>query len=283
MGMYILKMTRFIVLLAITFVLLTSCGGDKIESQRMKAPITIDGIADEWNEYCQFYYEEWKTMYSIVNDDTSISIIIQFRDNQLARKINTRGFTIWLNSDGDEENNWGIHYEDRELMDKMLNDMADGKEMPNRENRSSEVNNAVEFSGTFSLVDKDKNLLSENRQNGIYAEALYDQGSYCFEYKIMFDAVNFNSDFFKITLDSDLKLGIELAAVSEEFKEIMQQKMSDRMKDGMRPGGGETRGGGMRGGGKRGGGMGGPPGGGRENMMKDVDAQEVWLTVILAY
>ena len=282
MGMYVLKLTRFIILLTTTFILFNSCGGDKIESQWMKTPITINGIAADWSEYRQFYIEDWKTMYSIVNDDTSISLMIQFRDDQLARKINTRGFTLWLNSDGDEEKSFGIHYEDRKLMDKRINEMADGKSMPNRENKNSDMNNSVEFTGTFSLVDKDKSLLSENGQNGIYAEALYDQGSYCFEYKIMFDAINFNSDLFKITLVSDLKFGIELAAVSEEFKEIMQQKMSGRMKDGMRPGGGGMRGGGVRGGGKRGSGMGGPPGGGRENMMQDVDAQEIWFSVELA-
>jgi hypothetical protein len=271
MAEYNLKITRFIVLLSITFILLISCEGEKVESQKIKSSITIDGIADDWSEYRQFYNEDWKTMYSIINDDTSISVLIQFRDNQLARKINTRGFTLWLNSEGDEDKNWGIHYEDRELMDKLLNEIAEAKRFPNNENREPAMNKSIEFKGTFSLIGENKNILSDNGQNGIYAGAFCDQGSYCFEYKILF-----NSDLFKIAPDSDLKFGIELAAVSEEFKEIMQRKMLDRKKGGMREGGV------MRGGGRRGREMGGAPGGGKDNMMNDMETQEFWFSLELA-
>jgi hypothetical protein len=286
MDIYILKLTRFAFLFLLIFILLTSCGGDKIESQKMNTPKEIDGSSEDWADYSQMFNEEWKAVYAVANDDSSISIMIQFREDQLARKINTRGFTLWLNSEGDEEKQWGIHYEDRKLMDKMLNDMADGKGMPNRDKNEPGFKKTVEFTGSFALVDKDKNLLSDNGQNGIYAEALYDQGSYCFEYKVTLDANKISPELFNLSLESDLNVGVEIAAVSEEFKEIMQQKMSDRKKDELREGGGMSgggkRGSGMRGGGKRGGGMGGPPGGGRENMMKDVDAQEFWLTVTLA-
>ena len=285
MVKYILKVTQFIILFLTTFIFITSCGGEKIESQWMKSPIKVDGISDDWSEYRQFYNEDWKTMYSITNDDTSISLMIQFREDQLARKINTRGFTIWLNSEGDNEKSFGIHYEDRQLMDKMLNDMADGKGVPNREKRNSDFNKTVEFSGTFALVDKDINILSENGQNGFYAKALYDQGSYCFEYKMTLDANETNPELFNLSLESDLKVGIEIASISDEFKEIMKEKMEEKMKSSMKPSGGISgggrRGSGMRGGGKSGGGMGGPSGGGIENTMKDMDAQEIWLSVEL--
>ena len=68
-------------------------------------------------------------------------------------------------------------------------------------------------------------------------------------------------------------IGFEIAAVSEEFKEIMKEKMEDRMKGGIRSGGG------MSGGGMPGGMLGG---GSRDNMMKDMDAQEIWVSIELA-
>lgn len=270
----------------LTFILIHSCSNTEIASQRVNSNISIDGNSGDWSEYNQHYNEDWKTVYSVINNDTSISLMVQFRDHQLARKINTRGFTLWLNTEGEEEKIWGIHYENRELMNKMLNEMADSKSMPKRENRNSEMNKTEELSGTFALVDKDKNLLSENGQSGIYAEAMYDKGSYCFEYKIMFDTNENNPDLFAISPETDLKIGIEIAAVSEEFKEIMQQKMADKMKNGQRPSGGMSGGGrsvgGMRRGGMRGGGKGGPSVGNRDNMMNDLDGQEIWTTVVLA-
>jgi hypothetical protein len=281
MPMQNFKKIQFTFLSLLTFILITSCGGEKVESQRMNSPIEVDGSSGDWREYRQLYNEDWKTIYAIVNDDTSISFMIQFRDHQLARKINTRGFTIWFNSKGEEEKKWGIHYKDKNLIDKMLNDFADGKSMLNQKNRNSDFTKAVKLSGTFALVDKDQNILSENRQNGIYAEVLYDQGSYCFEYKIKFNTNKNNPDVFTIPQESDLKLGIEIAAVCEEFKEILQQKMAEKMKGGMRPGGG-MRGGSKRGGGRSGDGMGGYPVGGRDNMMKDLDIQQIWFSVELA-
>ena len=98
-----------------------SCGDEEIQSEWMKAPIIVDGISADWADYPQIYNEDWKTIYSIINDDTSLSVLIQFRDYRLARKINTRGLTLWLNSEGEKEKNLGIHYEDRKLMDKILN------------------------------------------------------------------------------------------------------------------------------------------------------------------
>jgi len=260
-------------------------GGEKVESQRLKSSITIDGKSIDWTDYRQFYNEDWKTVYAIANDDNSLSIMIQFREDQLARKINTRGFTIWLNSEGNEEKSFGIHYEDRALMESILNNLAEGKGRLNSDDKNSEFNKTVELRGTFALIDEEKNVISDNGQNGIYAKALYDQGIYCFEYKVTFDANEINPELFNLSLESELEVGAEIAAVSEEFKEIMQEKMSERMKSGIRPGGGMSggmRGGGRRGGGRRGGGMDGSRSGGRENMAKDMDAQEIWFSVELS-
>jgi len=272
--------------LLIILLFVNACGGEKIESQRLKSSITIDGKSIDWTDYSQLYNEDWKTVYAIVNDDTSVSIMLQFRKNQLARKINNRGFTVWLNSEGDEEKSFGIHYEDKALMENILNNMAEGKGRPNPDNKNSEFNKTVEFKGTFALIDEEKNVLSDNGQNGIYAKALYDQGNYCFEYKVTFDANEINPELFNLSLESELEVGVEIAAVSEEFKEIMEEKMSERMKSGTRPSGGMSdgiRGGGRRGGGRRGGGMDGPrSSGSNNNMMKNMDAQELWFSVELA-
>ncbi len=281
------KNLMFVQFLLLIIILVTACSNEKIESQWMTSPITVDGSGEDWSEYRQLFNEDWKIMYSTVNDDTSISLIMQFRDHQLARKINTRGLTLWLNSNGEEKKNVGIHYEDSKLMNKILNDLADGKRITKPDNRNLEMNKAIALTGTFAVVDKDKNIISSTWQNGIYAKAQYNQGNYCFEYKIEFES-NINDILdFTISPDNAINFGIEIAAVSEEFKEIMQQKMADKMKSGQRPSGGMSgggrSGGGMRGGGmKSGGRMGGSPGGNRDNMMNDLDAQEIWTTVVLA-
>ena len=281
------KNLMFVQFLLLIIILVTACSNEKIESQWMTSPITVDGSGEDWSEYRQFFNEDWKIMYSTVNDDTSISLMMQFRDHQLARKINTRGLTLWLNSNGDEKKNVGIHYEDRKLMNKILNDLADGKRITKPDNRNFEMNKAIALTGTFSVVDKDKNIISSNWRNGIYAKAQYNQGNYCFEFKIEFDSNKNDILDFTISPDNTINFGIEIAAVSEDFKEIMQQKMADKMKSGQRPSGGMSGGGrsagGMRGGGmKSGGRMGGSPGGNRDNMMNDLDAQEIWTTVVLA-
>jgi hypothetical protein len=89
---------------------------------------------------------------------------------------------------------------------------------------------------------------------------------------------NENSSYTLVTSNKNkIKLGIELAAVSEEEQAKMKEMMAERGGRG-RPGGG-MQGGGMRGGGMRGGGA---PQGGRPRGIPNMDGKEIWFTVYVA-
>ena len=266
MGIKLSVMAQYLFLFTLSFSLLTSCGGEKIESQKRESKLKIDGNSDDWENYNQFLYDDWKVIYSIINNDSSLSLMFQFRNPQLAMKINMRGLTLWINSEGDNEKLAGIRYENRKLMDQIINDLADGNGMqPGKLGNSS-----IDLTGTFSLIDKEGYIISDLDQSGIQAALQKNQGNYCFEYNIIPTAENG----LVLSEDTDLKIGIEISAVSDEFKEILEENWEVRMQGGMS--------GGMRGGGRRGGGMGGSRGGTRENMTKDMDAQEIWFSVKLA-
>jgi len=272
-----------IVIMIGLFTLTSACGREKIESQKTTTPIIVNGISDDWKNYNQVLYKDWSAVYSVINDDTSLSLLFQFRDPQLARKINMRGLTLWINSEGDKEKVTGIHYENRKFMDAMLDNMAEGKRMlrekPDENFEGPGRDEHEKFAGTFSLRDNEGYVISNNGKNGIYGGANKKDGNYCFEFTIKPSAENG----LIISPDTDLKLGIEIAAVNEEVKEMMEKRKPGGMDGKIEPPEDGMSGGGMRGGGRSGGGMGGPPPDGkRGNMQNDTDAQEIWFSVTLA-
>lgn len=279
---YDLKINSIRYLLLIAFIFI-SCGNESIDSQRSVHPIAVNGISDDWKDYYQFLFKDWGVIYSVINDDTSLSLMFQFRDPQLARKINMRGLTLWINSDGDKEKVAGIHYENRKLMDALLDNMAEGKRMftekPDENFQGAERESPENLSGTFSLIDGEGYVITSNGKDVISGAADKKDGNYCFEFNIKPSAENGLS----LTPDTDLMLGIEISAVSDEVIEMMNKRKSGRMDGKMEPQDGGIPGGGMRGGGRHGGGMGGYLPGGKKGKAENImDAQEVWFSVTLA-
>ena len=160
--------------------------------------------------------------------------------------------------------------------------------------RSEEREKIFSPLGKFNIQgDNTIDIISVNDNNDIEAKAGLNNGIFCYEFKIPLKNKN-TSDKFVMNYKSgkNIKIGFEIAGISEEEKaqimSKMKEKMSQRGSKGDRGGSGMSggRGGGMsggRGGGRGGGGMGGKPGGSSQNdMMKQFESQEFWATVKLA-
>ena len=261
------------------------CGGEEIDSTFKNKPIFVDGKGNEWNDYPLQFNEDFNVVYGIVNNDSALYCMIRFNDQQLARMMSVRGFTLWVNNSGDEEKLMGIHYRDQRPREDIMEMM---RPRPGQQDQQKVPDQKIIYPrGRFSLARND--TITDFNINDIYginAAAGLDNGLYCFEFSMALKKSAGIVYSLGVKSGDVIKVGMEIAAVSEEEQERMKKEMEGRRESmgngrgGGRPGGGRPSGGtggGMMGGGRSGGGMRGD-----RPQMPDMDGDIFWMTVQLA-
>jgi hypothetical protein len=253
------------ILAVLLLIVINGCGGEKLESQWKNEPITVDGLSDDWSEYAIHYFdkEDMQLVLGIANDDSTLNLMMKFRDQRLARMFESRGVTFWFNGDNRKDKDLGIFYHNSRSGMRAT--------PPGANNMNPDGRDSFQPEGIFSLISQDTVELTEMAASGVETNRDVSEGVFCFELKVPLGKKE-NLPYTLVTSNTNkIQLGIELAAVSEEEQARMKEMMAERREQG-RPGG-------MRGGGVRGG---GGPRNGRPGGMPDMDGKEMWFTVTLA-
>jgi len=256
----------------IMLIALNGCGGEELQSERKDSPITVDGKCDDWLNLTTHYFDKegMQIVLGIANDDISLNLMMKFRDQRLARMIDRRGVTFWFNGKNQKSKNYGIYYQNPRT-DMMAIPRG---EIPERGNGSHpEGGGTFQPKGVFSLITQDTVEITGTDISGSEAQVDVREGVFCYEISILIDKIENLPRTLFVSDKNLIKLGFEIAAMSEEDQVQMKEMLAERV-DQSRPRGGRG-GSGMRGGG--GGTKGGRPGG-----MPDRDGKEIWFTVSLA-
>ncbi len=278
--------------LAIVYIMFTflfsGCLGKQVNSQWDQQKIAIDGNDNDWETYPIEYNEDLDIVYGVANDDDVVSLMLSFQDNRLAQMINARGITIWVDGSGKKRKHLGIRYIDENALDAGLERLGrmgrgsnDGRFVETRQQ-------PVKLSGTFYLVNEDSAELAIEASNAIKVAVDYQNYTYSYEFRIPLREDK-NSPVAVNARSKKINVGLEIAGVDEETRQQIKEMMEER-RNAMRGRGGGGFGG-PPGGGvgfgnrpPRGGGRSGPLGGMRnpDDLLKSLDAKEVWITVRLA-
>jgi hypothetical protein len=290
---YLMHISReiFLIPLILIMVLFAGCSNKKVESQWDDQSISIDGNGKDWESLPLEYDEELDIVYGIVNDENSLNLLLRFRDHKLALKMNSRGAILWLDEKGKKKKHFGIWYIDEDAITDITQMMASRKNQASGQ-RSSFQQQPQPLKGSFSLLGEDTLSIPSAGLNGLAAATGYHDGTYCYEFRIPLRKSEETPYALEAALGKKIKVGMEIAAVSEEVRKQIEEQMAERQQSGSGRGGGMRgggRGGGGKGGGMRGGGRGGTKGGGgasgssnQGDLLKDLEAQEMWVTVVLA-
>ncbi len=257
--------------LSLVLVLTAGCG-EKIKSTWKNQIVTIDGDGQEWENLPLQYQEDMKIIYGIVNDDVTIDFMIRFNDERLARMFSMRGFTLWLNEEGEEQKQIGIHYRDDSMRHRFMAERRDRyRERDQDEQISSEL---PKPKGKFTLAKNDSLTTIPLRDITTFeAAADSKDGIFCYEFSIPLTSAEGSPYYLNISNQKTIKVGLEIVGISEEEKENLIAEMDERRKSMQ---GGKVSGRG------RGGMKGGMRGGGNRPQMPDMDGEEYWITVQLA-
>ncbi|KAA3611290.1 MAG: hypothetical protein D8M58_15080 [Calditrichaeota bacterium] len=245
------------ILLMLFTVAFFACSNQTIESKKPETQILVDGIGNDWEKYNLVFNEDFNIVFGALNTDPTLYLMFRFNDQRLARMFASRGVYLWL----DKEKETGIMYRDENLFPN-----------PGQRRNRGDIQQGYFPNGTF-IVQKKDTVIEQSLKSYPNLEAAFNlnDGLYCFEFKL---PLNSTSPVTFISDDNELKVGIELAEVSEEVRSQMEQQ-----RQGAR---GSAMSGGRSGGGRGMGGRGGMRGGGRPAQPKtDFDGKEIWLNIIL--
>jgi len=275
-----MKLSHLLLAWALPVILLMPGCGETVESTWVRSPLVVDGNGKDWNQYPLFYNEDFNLVYGFANNDSLLYCMIRFNDPRLARMMAVRGFTLWADNPDEEEKLLGIHYQDPGLRENLMHMPHGGRRQS--EQQSNSFQKLVPPNGRFTIVRHDtESELDVKDSQGLNAAAGLDGGLYCFEFSLAFQGDASFSQFLNSSPGKSIKVGFEIAGLSEEEQERIKEEMAERgeemgeERDGMRSGrDGEM--GGMRGGGRPGGMHDGGP------RRPDFDGEEFWITVKLA-
>jgi len=106
-------------------IIFSGCGDKEIQSKWRTQNIIIDGNDSDWTNSL-VYYDDIKSLIGVQNDHDYLYLCLVTSDQQLERKILTKGLTIWFDNEDKGDKKFGIRYP---LMSKgMNNDAFQGNE-----------------------------------------------------------------------------------------------------------------------------------------------------------
>lgn len=292
-----MKKSLFIFVSLIGSFLISGCGGDKIQNQWADREIAVDGKFADWEGIAQYTLKDQNLVMGVANDANSFYLMFRGTDEQMARRIQMMGVTVWVNKENKKQKNYGINYTgstDIHVSYRPKMERDDRRPRGMDEQRAKEMEEQMAKMrerrrgnlpgpGRIFIIEADqKTERAEIALEGPVAGSAYDNGVFCYEFKLPIPMGVKNG--------KELKLGLELGGISKEDLAAMRQEMGERRELGERPDFGEPPDGNMGG---RPGGMGGRPGGmgGRPGGMRGgerpagaqgFEKQDVWFTVVLA-
>lgn len=103
---------RSCLILAVCALMIPAIAKDKkpVESRPVATPIQIDGNAGEWPVENLLLEKDVNVSYAFQNDAANLYVFFQFNEPKYMSSIEATGLTLWVNNDGKEKKNHGVHF-----------------------------------------------------------------------------------------------------------------------------------------------------------------------------
>jgi hypothetical protein len=94
--------------------------GQAVESLWQSGPMTIDGVAKEWNESTPIIDEDSKVEYAFRNDDRNLYIIMVFKNPMYKSTLDYTGMKIYFATGTKKSKDYGILFQKKQMTAEAL-------------------------------------------------------------------------------------------------------------------------------------------------------------------
>lgn len=207
-----IKINVLLLSLLIIVISFAGCGDKEIVSKWRTQNITIDGNDNDWTNSLVFY-DDINSLVGVQNDHDFLYLCLVTSDQQIERKILTKGLTIWFDNEGKGDRKFGIRYP---LMTKgMHNDVSQ--------------EGTDEGEGRGLMPDDGREGSSGSGQAGGYAEREI-AGDKFLKNQTDIEVIDANNETTRYPI-SELK-GVELKMTVKDYRMVYEFKIPIAMKNG---------------------------------------------------
>jgi len=106
------NLKAIIIVLALAVLIAPSFAKDTkvIESKWTATPVQVDGNNQDWAQDAIEQNKDFNLSYSFKNDANFLYLLFTFNTNRYMSSIDFSGLTIWVNAEGKEKKNYGLHF-----------------------------------------------------------------------------------------------------------------------------------------------------------------------------
>ena len=166
-----MRQKTYLLIFFLIYTFIYSCKNTEIKSQWQERTIKIDGDNSDWGNTATEYLKDVNAAIGICNDDQNLYVLFRFSDENLARKILSKGLVIFFSKDIKS----GIRYRGNfALAESLRSNKALQFPAGKRKHPSFPVGRNL---GMITVFSRDsQKLIQENNDSGLKAAALFYNG-----------------------------------------------------------------------------------------------------------
>jgi len=277
---------KFLILaIAIALLAVPSSAKEKkiIESKWTAAAIQVDGASADWDQNALEFDKDVKVNFGFKNDAERLYVLFVFNDPRYTSTIESTGLTMWINAEGKEKRNYGLHFH-REMVsgDRLIQQMeSQGQTLTEEEKLEIKSKPGYMLFLCDALNKKGDVVPLPGSSRGTY-RVMRAQGKTIYELGFPLALLDDPGAKTKWDPAQPLKIGFEWGGLTAAQKKARAERASEMAGEGGGGGGGgegeEGGGGGGGRGGGRGGGGGVSMGGSERSSMK----YDFWIDLKIA-
>ena len=217
--------------IALAMVLSPSFAADKkiIESQWSATPVQIDGSKADWAQTPFEARKDFDLNFAFKNDAEFLYLLFAFNSNKYMSSIDFSGLTVWINTEGKEKKNYGLHFARKQVTGDQLIQSLEKQGQTLSDDQKKEIKTRPQYILFIcDPVDKKGNpLVVAGSTKGTFRTAKFEK-SILFEYQLPIALLQDPSLEAKWDPSQPLKIGFEWGGMTEEMRKNQGSMLGDQ-------------------------------------------------------
>ena len=232
------NLKTIIIVLALAVLIVPSSAKDMriIESKWTATPVQVDGNNQDWAQDPLEQNKDYNLGYAFRNDAELLYLQFTFNNNRYMSSIDFSGLTIWLNAEGKEKKNYGLHFWRKAITgDQLIQELEkQGQALPDE--KKAEIKSRPQYI-IFACdpLDKKGKVVSLPGTDLATFRTSKIGTAIVFEYQIPLALLQDPAAATKWDSAQPLKVGFEWGGSTEEMRKNQAAMMGDRGGPGQRP------------------------------------------------
>lgn len=214
---------------------------EKIASNWVVFPLTIDGSYDEWGDDALNFEKKVGVNYTFRNDAENLFILFIFKDPKYLSSISATGMTLWFNTEGKKKKKYGITFTKKQVSaDAFISILEKQKGTLSEEEKNNMRVNPYYFLHNTKVISKKSKPTSQTADSGEVNTAIFrsmkQEKMVIYEFAVPLKRMTEQAHGIGTEPGKIIKVGFEWGGMTDEMKKARTERRKISGTDPMKPG-----------------------------------------------